>query len=347
MDHNFTQIRYCNSVGYLLENFAMANTLIHRLTKYYKLDLDRAFSKYFKLAGPNDLSDLQKDRHFIYPNVVAPLTLLFLTTYQGINFCFYISRGKNENVEIVSVKHRFHPSLFEGDTVFEGKMIADQTGTYHYLINDIVVHRRHTFSEDLRIRLQTINRILETEFIEDPILDVAKISLQEFVDFQYLESLVTDHIPGLPYRQHIDGLIFRSIADGGASNKVMLFGGTHCPLPSGDRGSPSPQRSHWTCQSIHTLPGDTTQSVCFKLKKTKLPDIYELYLTDSMGDIYLDIAGIPDLKTSRAVKKMFPNGYHYINAICKWDTNFSRWTPILRSSRKNPDTPNVFGVTCH
>lgn len=333
MDINFREIQYHNSIGHILAN-PIQSVIVHRLTKYYKLSLDRAFSKYFKSTGPDDLIALQKDRHFVYFNVNAPMTLLFLTVFNGTNFCFYVTQTKNGGgeIEVVSVKHRFHDSLFEGDTVFEGKLVTDDHGICHYLINDIVVYQRHTFSTDLRLKLQTIAKILETQFIDDPILDVACISLQDFVDYQYLESFVGDHLGSLPYRKHINGLIFRSIVDGGASNKVLNITGLNLPA----NGNIRPRI--WNNEGGGELR--TGSSVCFKLKKTKLPDIYELYLTDSNGlghDVYHDIAGIPDLKTSRAVKKMFINGFHYITAVCKWDNTFSRWTPILRSSRKIPD----------
>lgn len=343
MDPNFKMVKFCNSVGYLLASDNARTALLNRLTKYYKLDLDRAFSKYFRIAGPDDLTALQKDRHFVYFNVVAPMTLLYLTVIDGTNHCFYISRSRSKNgqIEVISVKHRFHDSLFAGDTVFEGKMVKNQHQRWSYLINDIVVHQRHTFTTDLRTKLQTINKMLEQNYIADPILDAVEISLQDFVDYQYIESFATDYLADLAYRDSVDGLIFRSVADGGASNKIVPFKSlstitTHLPPVK-------------TCnQEVAKiqLKGQSTisrNSICFKLKKTKVPDIYELYLTNGTTDIYVDIAGIPDLKTSQTVKRMFTNGFHYVIAVCKWDPNFKRWTPFMRSSRKVPDTPYIIG----
>lgn len=336
MDNNFKEIKFYDGIGYQVTNSTIVNNIVGRLVKYYKLEIDRAFSKYFKFADSEDIAALKKDRHLAYYNFSAQHTLLFLTNYNGINFCYYLDPKK---MQLVSVKHRFCDSLYQNDTLFEGKFVKGTDG-WHFLISDLVIHEKHTYTADLTKKLQTINSILTRQFISDPVLDPVQISLQDFVDYQYLQSFTTQYKDTLPYREEITGIVFRCVISSNTRNIIILFKpGFHSNLRLPELG---PTKA--TLEKLDpSKMGESHRNLCFKLKKTKTPDIYELFLTDGKNDCFYDYAGIPDIKTSRSVKSMFPdNKYHYIIATCKWDPKFLRWEPYRRSTRKTPDSIYVF-----
>jgi len=341
MDNNFKDIKFCDGIGYQLTNSTIITFILNKLTKYYKLEIDRAYSKYFKFCEASDINTLKKERYLAYYNFSAPLTLLFLTTYNGINFCFYIKKqaGSRVNeVDIISTKHRFSDVLYQNDTLFEGKLVKGVQG-WNFLINDLVIHEKHTYNVDFVQKLQTINDILLNKFIADPVLDVAHINLQDFVDYAYLSSFIGSYKSQQSYSNQITGIIFRSNSVSCNKNIIFPFNTEIKELNLPEIGKNKPIVEKINPDKIR----DSHRNICFKLKKTNLPDVYELYLTDGVNDVFYDHAGVSSLETSRLIKSLFPaEKYHYIFVNCKWDPNFLKWEPYRRSTRKNADSVYLF-----
>lgn len=336
MDSNFLEVTYGNAHCHELINTNMANALINKLTKYYKLEVDRSYGKYFKFADKSDNHSLRSERHLCYFNVNEPQVLLYLTKFNGINFCFYIDvkRGK-----IFSVKHRFSDSLYESDTLFEGKVVTGKES--YYLISDIVIYQNRTQSTDLLTRLRLMNQIVNEMFVEDEILDPFKIRVQDFVDYQYLESFIVDYLPTLPYKKSVTGFIFRPLV--GAKNLIYLLRDFHNGVERKNQNvSPGPGAKLDFDPSFNNT---TRETVCFRVQKTKKPDVYELYLVSnasSDGLHYCGVASVPTMESSKEIKNMYQNHHHYVIANCKWDSINKRWQPYRKSSRKQPDSVYIF-----
>ena len=336
MDNNFKEIKFCNRYASLLTNNKMAASITKKLTRYYKVDLTRAYSKYFKFADTTDFKYLSRQPHLAYFNFKEQYSYLYLTIYNGINFCFYLT-----NNQIISVKHRFSDILFKQDTLFEGKLVKGKSNRHYFLVSDLIIHENHTFFTDLVRKLRVINTILMDQHQPDPVLDPCCIKLQDFVEYQYLESFIGKYLKKIDYRP--DGLIFRPVQAKDTKNMVFLF------KPRFHKNLRVPHIRAETRSDIKTysidrqlLPSETDK-VCFKLKKTRKPDVYELYLTDGKNDCYCDIAHVPDIGSSHQIRKLFPAKYHYIIASCKWNEPFKRWVPYRRSNRNKPDSVHLFG----
>ena len=338
MDNNFKEIKFCNSYGYQIANKKIVSYILNRLKRYYKIDITKAYSKYFKMADTHSYKSLLREQHHVYYNFNEPLTLLYLTQYNGINFCYYIDPKKEQ---IISVKHRFSDELYLNDTLFEGKIIQDKENNWHFLISDLVIHQRHTYFTDLLTKLRTLNQLIADNYCADVVLDPCKVSVQDFVSYQYLESFLTDYRESLIYSNAITGVIFRPDLANSTSNIVFLFKKNfhqNLTIPTVKTTDDKTVELNVSCSAADTH----RKNICFKLKKTNKPDIYELYLTNGKSDCYCDIANVPDIKTSNLVKSLFPAKYHYIYVNCKWDERFKRWTPYCRSERKNSDSIYLF-----
>lgn len=333
MDCNFVEVSFADGFAHKLNNKKISSVILTRFSKYYKLEITRAFSKYFKFIDTQEVQTLKNERHLAYYNYAGPLTYLYLNSYNGMNFCYYINA---ETMEIFSVKHRFSDHLYSSETLFEGKLVQTETG-WTYLINDLVIYNGHTLISDLTKKLQLINEILTNDFLSDPVLDVAQIQLQDFVDYQYLQSFVSDYLTSTGHERHVAGVIFRPVNSSNTKNIILNFSTSQrLELPNSDvKKIDKPAFSKME---------QSNRNICFKVKKTKTPDIYELYLTDGVDDHFYDYANVPDIKTSRTIKALFAENskHHYIIACCKWDPRFSRWQPYRRSSRKTPDSIYVW-----
>lgn len=346
MDKNFKKIKYGNGIGYKLINEIMIDKVIQRLVDHYNLDINKPFNKYFKMADTDDYYDLKQEGHLAYYNINEKnYTYLYLTQLNGVNFCFYI---EPHNGKIVSVKHRFADELYKG-TMFEGKIVKAENDRYYYLISDLVILTNHVhkpgkngemyFSMDT-FTLETmrkINKILDTEFVSDPVLDVVHIELLDFVHYRYIQSLMTDYLNRVPYSNCVKGLILRPTSNV-RTNIIYIFnGGVHKDLKL-PKYTESKTQIKKTAIQIDTLK----RTICFKLKKTRKPDVYELFLRDGSSECFYDIASVPDMKNSHLIHSFFPKTYHYIIASCRYDPKFKRWTPFRKSERKTPDDICIF-----
>ena len=71
----------------------------------------------------------------------------------------------------------------------------------------------------------------------------------------------------------------------------------------------------------------------FEMKRTKQPDVYELYLEDKK----INIAYVPSQQCSTMCKSFFENGCKAVNVICEYDVSKNKWKPKRLSSHK-PDS---------
>ncbi len=65
------------------------------------------------------------------------------------------------------------------------------------------------------------------------------------------------------------------------------------------------------------------------MKKTQLPDVYELYIDTSTGLIREGIAHIPNLKISHYCQELFKNK-ETIKMICIKSIKFNKWVPLIQ-----------------
>jgi hypothetical protein len=90
--------------------------------------------------------------------------------------------------------------------------------------------------------------------------------------------------------------------------------------------------------SINTEPDaklDADQ-VVFKIIKTNMPDIYNLYSVEKSQNIKHSIALIPTLNISRYLNTLFDSNPSKLDhqIICRYSANFNRWVPITTTSNK-------------
>jgi hypothetical protein len=320
MDKNFQITNYGNAIGYIVKQEQMKNNIYGRLEKYYKLNLTKESDKYFSFMTDMDVNTFLKEKHWCCFSLKTTPVFLYLTEYAGILFCFYITKDK-----IISVKHNFSKELQKSDTVFECEIAEQQL-----LISDILVYNgndtRNMFFHE---KLELINNIVDKQYIPDVVLDNYNIKTKDFVEYSQLESFWTKYRQKLDYKHLINGIIFRPI---GESTRNIVY---------------NPSKNNW--KPICDITVDPTKiskrinpnkNVCFKMYRTKKPDIYHLHLFDGSNERYYDFASIPNKKISKLVMKYFDTGkyiHRYIMVNCNYDKEFKRWIPFQKSSRKNPD----------
>jgi hypothetical protein len=73
-----------------------------------------------------------------------------------------------------------------------------------------------------------------------------------------------------------------------------------------------------------------TNSECdFFIKKTKIPDVYELFFDNSYGNVKEGIAHIPNMVTSKYCKELLKN-QDMVKIKCVKSVKFNKWVPLCQ-----------------
>ena len=67
----------------------------------------------------------------------------------------------------------------------------------------------------------------------------------------------------------------------------------------------------------------------FFIKKTKIPDVYELYFDSSYGNVKEGIAHVPNMKTSRFCKELLKH-QDMVKIKCVKSIKFNKWVPLCQ-----------------
>ena len=163
-----------------------------------RLSTDRVAQDLHDIVAPTRTSLIR------YSLSCAP-EYLYLTTINDRPCVVHLRNGL-----AFRVLHRFCPTLCTGrGTLLEGYYCDPaRAGNSVFLITDILLHRgASTDNQPFGDRLRLINRILDEQYRHDPVLSEYRVTLIDYVQLQYLASLLKDHAPKQTYRRFINGIV--------------------------------------------------------------------------------------------------------------------------------------------
>ena len=256
--------------------------------------------------------------HIVTLNFNIPTVKLYLTKVKGVNRCIY---GDNPSSFAC---HRFSDEVFDADTVFIGYLMNDLN---MYMIEDILVHKQENISNyAIDKRLNIINTIVNQQYTPDPVLETIRITVKDYVEYEYLGSFYEDAITK-PYATYINGLRFCPL--NGVGKQIILTERTELPMYNPRTVSAASSQY----EDRHTIiASPCIDKFVFFVRKTLKPDVYELYCFNSCKQLkYYDIACVPDIVTSKKVKILLGRSKEAA-LICEFNREFGRWTPNALSN---------------
>lgn len=208
-----------NAMGrplYSLNNPHLKQMILNHLLQNFGIRMN-CTNKYFRTFDNTtnvDQETLTKYKHKVYVNTNQPANLIILarlTERQPI--CLFIDKLKTE---IYKLNLQFSNSLYDG-TIFEGEVVDD-----YFLVSDFLTYKNDDLATImLDKKLNLVKSIINhNHYHPDNILDPFKIIVKDFVDYNQLNSFISDYIPQLPYRNRISGVIFRPTNH---SNKNLIL----------------------------------------------------------------------------------------------------------------------------
>jgi len=292
------QIKFCNKKASTIDN----NILLD-VCKQLKFKYNFHFNKAtYESLNRTNISNIIENPYLVSFDIKGHDFILFLTTVRGKKYCLFIEKKTENDIKIYSVKFRFDTDLYDG-TIFQGKLTMNNKECWIFIISDIYCERSNTLTnQSFSKRLNRISTILKTKYKYDDFMNVCHIQVKSFFLYHHVEMIKKN------------------------SKKKLLF------IPE---YSNQTRYRYYLDESVKEVKNENKRDMVFEIRKTDLPDVYELWYYKNNKMVKNSIATISTMKTSLFVRKLFESNKKQIYVLCKYrDTfNIKGWIPYEESTK--------------
>ena len=311
-------LSFCGEEVQNIVNSEAKQHIIDLLAKYnVKINDKRAY-----ILNTKSVYFLEKTQHIISIKSTGTNYYLFFTNINNTNYCFYIDRKIKQGYSlprIISVKYRFDDIIFQ-DTLLDGELIKNDENYWMFLINDLTIYKGAKLECNIVNRFNKLYEMLKNNYIIDKNIDICPIIVKKLFLYNQYDTLITQFLPSLPYKTK--GLYFNTL-NTKHGNQLYLFNNEN----KRENVVPYNKKKDNKFQETN-LQNDNSKKI-FKIVKTNQTEIYDLYCkmdTENKLTKY-NVACIPNIKTSKFMKKILNNNLHII-VYCKYHSKFNKWEPI-------------------
>jgi hypothetical protein len=294
--------------GLKINDEKINSKIIKSLESYININ-DRGY----KFLDNSTLNYLKINKHLVALSTFGKKFLLYFTKIEDKKYCLYYNR---KTKEVISVRYRFKDDIFN-NTLIDGELLKDtDTENWRFSVSDILVYKGTNLNKHvLEERLEFLNEMLTEEYISDDNFDVALFDVKQYFEYKHIEDLYNTYMEAEPYR--CSGFLFKNIM---INEKYMLY------IFQENRTKKTVEVSKIK-QTTHTSQSPIKS---FQIKKTDLPDIYELYCSKEGSIFKYAYAGVTTLNNSLFIVNMF-NGVSHNTDIyvkCSYNRLFEKWVPF-------------------
>lgn len=363
-----SKISFCDKQCSNVNDNKIKGQIIQSLESKYGI---QAVSRDYNIINPNTLRIVSFHQHIITPYSNGNPYLLYLTKIDGINCCFYIDKKLKDGYtfpKMHCVKYRFNNDLFENETIFSGELVKDNERRWIFLIDNILLYKgMQTSEKNIISKFELIHSILNNEYQLDKYLEICPLQVKKLFLYKDVRKMVTEFIPNLSYT--CKGIVFYTL-NSKCSNFAFLMPRdaqfeinspseindivqTKYPklwakkhsinkenIPDAMNDFGNVDKSDDSIGNIGVVEpvGNANleidlNNVVFKILKTDIPDIYNLYCIDEQNNQNLykhSTALVPNIKVSHYLYNTFKSNPNNLGmkVECKFSKVFEKWTPI-------------------
>jgi hypothetical protein len=366
------KISFCDKQCSNINDNKVKSQIVNHLEVQYGIPI---ISRDFTIINPNNLRIVSFHQHVLTPLTNGNPYLLFLTRIDGINCCIYIDRKLKDGYtypKMHCVKYNFHEELFEKETVLSGELVKDIERRWVFLIDGILLYKgMPTTEKNIIARYELIHSIMANEYTNDRFLEICPLQVKRLFLYRDVEKMVQDFMPYLSYT--CKGILFYTLNNRCSNFAFLLPRDSQFEIKTAAEIDDIVQEKYpklWdkkhaiskehvpdALDNVSTMTtnltiGETTttnplsdcvakvviasDNVVFKILKTDIPDIYNLYCQTTIGnqgaqglDKY-GIALVPNIRMSHYLYHGFkgnPNNLD-MRVECRFSKVFDKWTPV-------------------
>jgi hypothetical protein len=360
MSNNFNQIR-SHIIDYL----------------YDKLEISDY--RYTIIKNISDLFALKNNKYYVSSNSCGTNSFLVFTKNKNNFYSYYIDRRsisfnkqmlKKETVRMNEINIPVDKELFNG-TIFDGIWIDEELSSNNHNLKAkkkyFIVTDIYEFCGKKYITMDYFKKMSHFELYFNNFFDNSKsdieIIIQRPFEINQIESMFNEHINKNARKLNIKGISFYPMYSGmkliylfdrdDEEIKNELINGAYKLIKNNTKS---------TCNNSNEInnndsdnkkiykfrPSDINSNkeiiLNFLLKKTRLPDVYNMYSIFNENSKYIykyvDIAYIPSYDLSVQMRTLFLNESKIIFE-CKFDYDKCEWIPIKAATIQKIDIINT------
>lgn len=296
-----------NNINLSLVNKNLNFSILEKL--YNCINLSKCY--YQILNDNNHLNELKKSEYNVTYHVQGFNYIMFLTTINNKPFhCLiskrelkiYLTQNNLNEIKIYTFNMKTSNTYLYFNTVLDGKIIKNDST---FLISDCYyLNGEDMHAIELKTKFNIINNILNDLEIN---FNLKLVTLYKYSD---IPKLVFENMKNTNLK--INGLIFLP----NYSGKFYIY--------VNDTEFENIKNNNQIQININT------NSECdFFIKKTKIPDVYELFFDNSYGNVKEGIAHIPNMVTSKYCKELLKN-QDMVKIKCVKSVKFNKWVPLCQ-----------------
>ena len=358
-----SKISFCDKQCSNVNDNKFKAQIIENLDKKYRIQV---VSRDYNILNPNLLRNVSFHQHILATYTNGNPYMLYLTKIDNINCTIFIDKKLKDGYtypKMHCVKYRFADELFEKDTILTGELVRDQERRWFFLIDNILLYKgMNTNEKNILSRYELIHNIMQNEYKADKYLEICPLQVKRLFLYKDIKKLVEEFIPHLSYV--CKGIVFYTlnnkhsnyayiiprdsqieIKSSGEIDDIVqerfpeLWAKKHCIskeflTDEMDGVGESDKEKEKDKKLYVPLSGDDVKeeviennNVVFKVLKTDMPDIYNLYCYDENNNLMKhSIALVPNIKLSHYLYNSFA-GNMPMKMECKYSKVFSKWIP--------------------
>ena len=283
---------------------------------------------------------------------------LYLTRVDGCGVCALVDRKVQDGhfyPRVMLVRLCFEERAFDG-TVVDGEMLRLACGRWVFLAGDLRAHRGVDLRpEPLTSRLQHLAALLSpSSHRPDMATDVCFVRAKQYFSVAQLRDAVERQVlaaaPGGGLDYEVTGVTFRGTGPIGEDGDDIVFacgaavvrrhgavggGGGGLVGPEGPEGPEGLNSDEFVGDAGSTVMPEEEPEREFYIRRTEMPDVYELYDTAAQADVGsagAPIAGVPTLRHSAALRDArFGTPLRF-----NFSARFGKWVPHDEPQGRQP-----------
>jgi hypothetical protein len=319
-------------------------------------------SKYYTFLNKKNVNNLKENNFLVSLSTFGKKFILFITKYNTKKYCIFINK-KNDVMTVTQLK--FEDDIFNG-TLFDGELVKNDNNKWIFLINDIAYYKGdNIITKTFKDRELIIDNILKNEYQnEDCENQSFYIAKKQYFPYNNIKDLSETYMDKLNYK--CSGLYFKNtnnysdnylfifpecrsdskILGQGLVGQGLVGQGLVGTVDDNDdlfkdvdiiRVPKITEEIHIVAKPLQNTkqnPKKLEKITCkFKIQKTVMPDIYELYCyNDSYMEKY-SYASVPDMETSNFIKSLFIDSKNDTDIFveCNYHKSFKKWIPYKKT----------------
>jgi hypothetical protein len=326
------EISFCDKVAFNIKSDEVKGRLLRALEKQTGFRVIQKHHEKF-VAKQNQISQMP---HLLSVRTNGNPYLLYLTKYNFDNQVIFVDKKIQQGYfypRMILAKLWFDPSLFD-NTLLDGEMVKTTSGSWHFLINDIISLRGEVLNYvPLPKRLAILYDILKRFYTPDN-LSTCHLFVKKYFRISEHADMLDNFISTLPYSCR--GFYFKPFY---LKFKDVLYNFDESLIKKDIRvklqenvaeGIVNSKVDH--SNSLVVVASETPTQILPKastgstrhlyLRKTATPDVYEL--EELKGH-----ALVNKLQTSTWLNNIFKykNVNDKVQFICEFDERFKKWKP--------------------